>query len=183
MAEFVMCEDCVQRKTALKREAARIAKENRRKADPDYYARKQREYNAKNLAISRERCSEYYKNNRDKLIEKALKRIKKKYQNDPLFRKEQVLRQRIRLGWHANGQLAKIIGCTFQEFHAHLELTLIRNYGSRDSKQIYEIDHIIPTNSATTEEELLKLFHYTNTQYLTRTDNRSKGPRIKKDPT
>ena len=46
------------------------------------------------------------------------------------------------------------------------------NYGE------WELDHIIPISSATTEEEVYKLNHYTNFQPLWMSENRKKGNKI-----
>lgn len=42
----------------------------------------------------------------------------------------------------------------------------------------WEMDHKTPLASAKTEEEIIKLNHYTNFQPLWRFDNRSKGAKI-----
>ena len=48
------------------------------------------------------------------------------------------------------------------------------NYGLHG----WHIDHIIPISSAKTEEELYKLFYYTNLQPLWAIDNIKKGNKI-----
>jgi hypothetical protein len=48
------------------------------------------------------------------------------------------------------------------------------NYGTKG----WHIDHIIPLSSAKTEEELIQLFHYTNTQPLWAKDNLIKSARL-----
>jgi len=42
----------------------------------------------------------------------------------------------------------------------------------------WHIDHIIPLSSAETEQEIIKLCHYTNLQPLWAFDNISKGNRL-----
>lgn len=47
--------------------------------------------------------------------------------------------------------------------------------GAFDTTLIWHIDHIIPCSSAKSKEELVKLQHYTNLQYLTKEDNLKKS--------
>ena len=71
----------------------------------------------------------------------------------------------------------KMLGCSFEDLKQHIELLWKpwmnwNNYGSVNGKQptsegqCWDIDHIIKLSTAKTEEELLKLFHYTNLQPL-----------------
>lgn len=73
----------------------------------------------------------------------------------------------------------EIIGCTPQELKIHLENKFLDgmnwlNYG----KYGWYIDHIVPLSSAKNEEDLYKLFHYTNLQPLWATDNLKKKNKI-----
>ena len=90
-------------------------------------------------------------------------------------------------GYKKNSKTVKIIGCSFEELKTHLEKKFEpwmtwKNHGKYKSKTFYfgwDIDHIIPLSSANTEEELLKLFHYTNLQPLCSYTNRFiKGDRL-----
>ncbi|MEN6291685.1 MAG: hypothetical protein ABFD07_06685 [Methanobacterium sp.] len=79
-----------------------------------------------------------------------------------------------------------IIGCSYEEFKQHLE-SLFEPWMNWDNRGLYngefnygwDIDHIVPLSTATTEEELIKLCHYTNTQPLCSKVNRD----IKKNKT
>ena len=72
-----------------------------------------------------------------------------------------------------NSKTYEILGCTFEEFKQHLESKFelwmnwdnhglyngIENYG-------WDVDHIIPISTATTEEDVIRLNHYSNLQPL-----------------
>jgi len=60
----------------------------------------------------------------------------------------------------------------------HLKQTAIVTYGKYDESMKLEIDHIIPYSLARTEDEVVKLSHYTNTQFLTPNDNVTKFNKV-----
>ena len=73
----------------------------------------------------------------------------------------------------------KILGCDYQFFISHLLKTYKNNYGiDWDGIVEVEIDHIYPLSKAQTEEEVIKLCHYSNLQLLTKEDNRKKRDKI-----
>ena len=73
----------------------------------------------------------------------------------------------------------KILGCSFEEFYKHLLLTYKNNYGCDYNRiEKVHIDHIIPLATAKTEEEVIKLNHYTNLQLLKAEDNMNKGSKL-----
>lgn len=66
-----------------------------------------------------------------------------------------------------------ILGCSFEEFKSYLESKFEvwmtwDNYGLYNGTPNYgwDIDHIIPVSSGITEDEILKLNHYSNLQPL-----------------
>lgn len=69
------------------------------------------------------------------------------------------------------------LGCTIPEYKAHLEAQFQSEQSWENYGKTWEIDHIIPLCSAKSEEELMTLFHYTNTRPLWSSENRSKGGR------
>ena len=79
-----------------------------------------------------------------------------------------------RKGWGKTTKTQALLGCTFEEFAAHLQSKFkegmtFENHGD------WHIDHIKPCATATSAEELAALFHFTNLQPLWATENLSKG--------
>ena len=65
---------------------------------------------------------------------------------------------------------------TDEQLKEHLYKTFFANYGYEyDGKEDVHIDHIVPLATANTEEEVIKLCHYTNLQLLKAKDNLEKG--------
>lgn len=88
-------------------------------------------------------------------------------------------------GFTKKSKTYDILGCSYKEFLKHLE-SLFEPWMNWENKGLYEgglfnygwdIDHKIPLSSANTEEEVIKLNHYTNLQPLCSCINRE----IKKD--
>ena len=115
--------------------------------------------------------------------------IKNKKQLDPLFKLSCNIRTLIPRSFKRslNGKYKKgnkteyILGCTMEEFIQHLlsqfkpNMTL-ENHGQGPGK--WNMDHIIPISSAKTEEEIIKLNHYTNFQPLWWEENMAKGKKF-----
>jgi hypothetical protein len=153
-------------------------------------------YNSENKNKILERKKEYYQDNKDKSkkyrLENREKRnlsIKKRKESDSLFKLKENIRTSIYVSFSRNGYTKKsrtheILGCSFEDFKNHLESKFEswmtwNNYGLYNGELDFgwDIDHITPTSSAITEEELIRLNHYTNLQPLCSKVNRD----IKKD--
>jgi hypothetical protein len=67
-----------------------------------------------------------------------------------------------------------ILGCTIEEFRNYIESKFTDNMCFENHGK-WHLDHIIPLASANTEEDIIKLNHYTNFQPLWAFDNLSKG--------
>jgi hypothetical protein len=107
---------------------------------------------------------------------------KSRRKSDPMFAMACRLRVRISLAVHKKGYLktsktSEILGCSWDDFKNHLEARFVDGM-SWDNRHLWHIDHIIPLASATSEEELIKLNHYTNLQPLWAEDNLRKGDKI-----
>ena len=86
----------------------------------------------------------------------------------------------VKKGFSKKAKTTDIIGCSYEEFYNHIE-SLFEPWMNWENKGLYEggrfnygwdIDHKIPLSSANTEEELIKLNHYTNLQPLCSCVNR-----------
>jgi len=185
-----------------KQKNAELLKEKRKEYEEKNYEKlkqKRKEYYIKN----KEKISEYNKNYRKNNIEKELNRVKvyyednkkgiihksvvrsvKKRQKYPIERLKHNLRNRLLFyvkvkNIRKNNKTFEIIGCSPELLKEHLEKQFIdnmcwENYGYYG----WHIDHIIPLSSASNEEELYKLCHFTNLQPLWAEDNLKKGNKL-----
>ena len=123
--------------------------------------------------------SEYQKKNREKIN----KRIKYRHKNDILFKLSRNVRTRmgmfIKTKNYTKGKnnTKDILGCTPQELKDFLEKKF-KDGMSWSNRDEWHIDHIIPLSSAKTQEEVLKLCHYTNLQPLWIKENLQKYNKI-----
>ena len=76
-----------------------------------------------------------------------------------------------------NKSWIKYVDYSVEELKIHLG-NKFREGMSWDNYGEWHLDHIIPISSANTEEEIIKLNHYTNFQPLWAIDNIKKGNKI-----
>ncbi len=143
-------------------------------------AKKFREYYESTKESRKEYRSNYYKNNKDKVNLYVRERKK----SDKLFKLKHQVRNMLwesfnRRNKQKNRRSAELLGCDIDYFLAHLLKTYENIYGVEwDGKEKVHIDHIKPLATAKTEEEVIKLCHYTNLQLLKGEDNLSKGDKL-----
>ena len=180
-----------EKKEEIQKQKKLYREKNKDKWDA-YFKEHNKQYQQNNKQKLNDKAKEYYQNNKDKAkeyyqnnketIKDKVKVYQKVYQkerkaNDPLYKLTRNIRTSISQLIKKNGfkKLSKtelILGCSFQDFKEHLESQFEDwmswdNYGncngiSNKPNMSWDIDHYIPTSSATTESELLKLNHYTN---------------------
>lgn len=109
----------------------------------------------------------------------------KKRQIDFLYKLKGNIRSLIKQSIKNNGyskttKTFEILGCSFEEFKKHIERQFEPwmtwdNYGKYNGEFNFgwDLDHIIPISQAKTEEEIIKLNHYTNFQPLCSKFNRT----------
>lgn len=169
-------------------------KEKLKESDRKYYLEnierlnaQNNEYYHNNKEIIKENQKKYREDNKDDLSirnREYTKRYKERKSSDNLWKLSSSIRSSIgnsfRLkGLSKNKRTEEILGCTFEEFKLHLE-SKFENWMSWENKGLFngdiehgwDIDHIIPLSTAITEDEIVKLNHYTNLQPLCSYTNR-----------
>jgi hypothetical protein len=137
-----------------------------------------------NIEKVKEYSKNYIQTNKKYLNDYKNNWFKEKMKTDGLFRLKIQTRNAIKDSFrgkffHKKNKTRDILGCSFQEFKLYLEENFepwmnFDNYGKYNGEFNYgwDIDHIIPTSKAKTEEELLKLNHYSNLKPLCSKINR-----------
>lgn len=146
----------------------------------DYILQYGKEYRSNN----KQKIKEYNKVNKDKINSWTRKYREKRKKEDNVFKFKSNVRSLITSSFkrgtnqfRKNAKTETILGCTIQEFIKHIQSKFtegmtLNNHGE------WHLDHIYPVSLATTEEQIIKLNHYTNFQPLWAEDNLSKGSKI-----
>jgi hypothetical protein len=125
-----------------------------------------------------------YAKNRDKIIADGYEHKKKRLKTDTIYKYKEQIRHFVWLGFHRRGfqksaTTEQIVGCTAEELKAYLNETFYKNYGYEyNGTDKVHIDHIIPLATAKTQEEVAKLYHYTNLQLLKAEHNQMKSDKL-----
>lgn len=145
---------------------------------------KEREYKKKYYYTHQEQIKAqdkiYYQRNKKTILQKQ----REKRKNDSKFKVKKQIRTMIWNSFNRNGHTKKkksekILGCSLDYFYNYLLQTFKENYGYEwDKIEPVHIDHIKPISLATTEEEVIKLCHYTNLQLLKAHDNLQKSNKV-----
>ena len=122
----------------------------------------------------------YYEENKSKINNYRKNRKK----TDPIYKLRTGMSVRLNQflktkNLRKNNTTFSIIGCSPEELKKYIENLFTENM-TWDNHGLFgwHIDHKIPLSSATTEDEIYKLCHYTNLQPLWSKDNLSKGKLI-----
>ena len=185
-----------------KHDDIRLQSKKYRDANRDEILEKQREFykNNKDITVGYSRkCYikhkneralaqvEYRKANSDRVKAHATQYLTDRRNTDPIFKLKSSVRN---LARYAFGRVSikkqtkteKMLGCTFVEFKVYIEgkfedWMTWQNRGSwngypKELNTSWDIDHIIPISTANTEEDVIRLSHYTNLRPLCSVINR-----------
>ena len=162
------------------KEQRKIYDQEYAKSNKERISKYQKKYYNKNLKEKKEYDKQYFEKNRAKIYQ----RIKNKYDNDKIYRFKLHVRKAMRMSFrrkdkYKNKRTEEILGCTFEELYKYLLDSYKKIYGTEwNGTDKVHIDHIIPLSTVNTEEEIIKLCHYTNLQLLKASDNLSKNDKL-----
>lgn len=143
------------------------------------------QYYKDNKSEFQKRSGKYYKQNRKAIIKKNVAYRKEREKQDSAYKFKNNVRSLIRETFKNNSfkKAAKtetILGCTITEFRQYIESKFEPwmnwdNYGTYtgEYKSGWDLDHIIPIDTAKTELDVIRLNHYTNFQPLCSRINRN----------
>jgi hypothetical protein len=144
-----------------------------------------KKYRKENFEKVSQKQKEYYLNNKELVKQRNKIYYNNRLATDPLFKlKKQIkglIRDSIRnRGLTKSDRTIGILGCTIEEFKNYLE-SKFESWMTWENKGLYngtpnygwDIDHIEPSSSASTYDEVIKLNHYTNLQPLCSYYNRN----------
>lgn len=152
-----------------------------------YYKNKDKIYEYR--IINKDSISEYKKSHSESY--KSIRNLKRKEKinNDPLEKLKCGIRSSIISSFKSNKYKKSkksilILGCSFEELKIYLE-SKFEDWMTWENRGLYngefnygwDIDHITPSSSAETEDDVIRLNHYTNLQPLCSKINRD----IKRD--
>lgn len=168
--EFTKAKNTIDKRTPS-------CKECRRKIPQDQ-AKKREVYKKTNGEQKRQ----YFQDNKVSILEKRIFKLKTDKEANLLNRIRRFVRkQRLKNVDRDPVKTNKVLGCSKKELFEYLKDQFVIIY-KIEYKDIYfkdlHIDHKIPLSSGKTEEELMKLNHYTNLQFLHKEHNMQKKTKL-----
>jgi len=129
-----------------------------------------------------EAVKNYVQNNKDKRREYIREYKKEKLKTDKLFHLKFSVSSLIRVGLFNRGygkktKTAVILGCTWDQLKIHIERQFTTGM-SWENRNEWHIDHIIPLATATCEDDIIRLNHFTNLRPLWAEDNQRKSAKL-----
>ncbi len=144
-----------------------------------------RKYQKKWKEANPEYISKWRDQNKERITITGNKYEKQRRQIDPVYKFSRDIRSLINGSFKRKGskkpiKTEQILGCSINEFKNYIISKCTEGVTLEDFKREgYHIDHIIPLSIANSEEEILKLCHYTNLQPMWCKENLIKSDKIK----
>jgi hypothetical protein len=148
--------------------------------NPELYKERVKLWQSKNL----DKVKTYKRKHENLNSINIYKKKKERIKNNPIFRFKSNIRCLIKnsfscINHKKSSKTSNILGCSIEDFKVYMESLFQKemsweNHGTNG----WHIDHIIPISSATTEEDVIRLNHYTNLQPLWAAENIRKGNKM-----
>lgn len=124
----------------------------------------------------------YRQENKATIRRKDLEYRKKRMEIDDLYKAKTIAREVIRKaisrgGYKKNSRTEQILGCDYETFKSHIESKFTEGMNWQNRGE-WHVDHVVPISFAASEEQLLKLNHYTNLQPLWEAQNLEKSDKL-----
>jgi hypothetical protein len=173
-------QDKIKEYNLKRKEIKKIYNQNYILSNKEYLKEYHKNYNI----INKEKRNEYRKQYDIKNRKLINKKRNEKENNDPIFKFKIRVRGLIKTSFKRgknqfkkNAKTENILGCTIEEFIIYIKSKFTKGMTLENHGE-WHLDHIIPLASATTEDEIIKLNHYTNFQPLWAKENLSKSDKI-----
>ena len=136
-------------------------------------------YEANRESAIKRACA-YQKANLPKLIKQREAKKRERAKSDPRITLRSRLKAQLqislrRIGANKKGRSTlSVIGCNLEELKQHIERQFVRGM-TWENRHLWHVDHIIPLASAETEQDVLRLSHFTNLRPMWAADNIKKS--------
>lgn len=150
--------------------------------NPEAYKQRKERYQAAHKEQVKESNRRYKVENRQKITDYQ----RQKRRSDPVYRFRTsfihlMSLYRKKTGYAGNKGTWEMVGCDFDTFLKHIQSQFeegmtMENYGHRGD--CWNIDHIVPISSASTDEDIERLNHYTNLRPMWASDNYKKWKKM-----
>jgi hypothetical protein len=144
---------------------------------------KKRKYNEENRENLNRQKAEWYQKNKENLREKRNEYQRNRRKNDDLYNIRCRITSRLYKCLSSKDivkskKTEEVLCIDFEGFKRYIE-SLFTNGMTWENKGQWHIDHIVPISFAKTEEQVIKLNHYSNLRPLWAKDNLRRGNRVK----
>lgn len=162
-------------------------KECERECAKQYYNKHKEEkkkYNNEHKEHKKKYSKRYYQEHKEEKKKKVMEYQKNRTVVDPVYKIKQQMRKCVRDSFRRkdmckSGKTFDIVGLNGKELYHYLIQTYMNNYGYEwNGVEEVHIDHKTPLSTATTEEDVIKLCHYSNLQLLKSADNLEKSDKL-----
>ncbi len=147
------------------------------------YYHKDIKFNESKLKKRKEYMKQWRLNNKDKMSKQKRIYYDRRMKEEEIFKLKHNISTRVRsylkkYNYKKESSIIEILGCSPIELKRHLEKKFTEGMSWEMMGSKIHVDHIIPLASAQTQEEVLKLCHFSNLQPLFARDNLIKGAKI-----